>query len=213
MVTVDTDRVQHKGIYHATKRTFDFIASCMALIVLSPLFLVTAIVIKIDDPRGSVFYSQVRVGKDGRKFKMYKFRSMITNADSYIDDLMKYNEIDGAMFKMKDDPRITRVGRFLRKHSLDELPQLVNVLKGDMSLVGPRPPLPREVEQYSATEVQRLLVIPGCTGLWQVSGRNNVDFHTMVNLDLKYINKASLWVDFTILIRTIQIIFRPNDAY
>ncbi|MGR6794511.1 sugar transferase [Levilactobacillus brevis] len=213
MVTVDSQRVQSKWIYHIIKRLFDIIVSLTALVILSPVFLLIALVIKCDDSKGSAFYSQIRIGKDDQKFKMYKFRSMVSDADSRIDELLKYNEVDGAMFKMKEDPRITRVGKFLRRHSLDELPQLVNVLKGDMSLVGPRPPLPREVEQYSPIDTQRLLVTPGCTGLWQVSGRNDVDFHTMVELDLKYINKANLWMDFTILIRTIEIIIKPNNAY
>lgn len=167
----------------------------------------------MDDPDGGVFYSQVRIGKDGRKFRMFKFRSMITNADQKLKDLLQYNEIDGAMFKMKEDPRITKVGKFIRKHSLDELPQLLNVLAGDMSLVGPRPPLPREVKQYGVYDIQRLLVVPGCTGLWQVSGRNNVGFHTMVELDLQYISEANLWVDFVILLKTFRIIISPNDAY
>lgn len=212
-MTIDTDRVQNKWVYHTLKRTLDFVASFIALVLLSPVFALIAIAIKSDDPEGSIFYSQIRIGKNEQTFKMYKFRSMINGADSLKDELLKYNEIDGAMFKMKDDPRITRVGRFLRKHSLDELPQLVNVLKGDMSLVGPRPPLPSEVEQYSSVDTQRLLVVPGCTGLWQVTGRNDVDFHTMVELDLKYISKANLWVDFMIILKTVQVIVKPNNAY
>ncbi|MFC6260642.1 sugar transferase [Levilactobacillus fujinensis] len=212
-MTIDTDRVQKKKIYHFCKRVFDFLVSLIALIVLSPIFLVIAIAIKLDDPNGGVFYSQIRIGKDGRKFKMFKFRSMINDADKKLKALLKYNEVDGAMFKMKEDPRITRVGKFIRKHSLDELPQLVNVLLGDMSLVGPRPPLPREVKQYGLSDVQRLLVVPGCTGLWQVSGRNNVGFDTMVALDLKYIGEANIWIDFVILLKTFRIIVSPNDAY
>ncbi|KRK86096.1 bacterial sugar transferase family protein [Levilactobacillus koreensis JCM 16448] len=187
--------------------------SVIALVVLWPVFLVIAIAIKVDDPHGGVFYSQTRIGKDGRQFKMFKFRSMVTDADKKLKTLLKYNEIDGPMFKMKEDPRITRVGKFIRKHSLDELPQLVNVLLGDMSLVGPRPPLPREVKEYGLTDVQRLAVVPGCTGLWQISGRNNVSFDTMVALDLKYIREANIWVDFVILLKTFRIIISPNDAY
>lgn len=212
-MTIDTDRVRGKWIYHLCKRALDFCVSALALIILSPLFLIIAVAIKLDDPEGGVLYSQIRIGKDGRKFRMFKFRSMITNADQKLKDLLQYNEIDGAMFKMKEDPRITKVGKFIRKHSLDELPQLLNVLAGDMSLVGPRPPLPREVKQYGVSDTQRLLVVPGCTGLWQVSGRNNVGFHTMVELDLQYISDANLWVDFVILLKTFRIIISPNDAY
>ncbi|AKP65321.1 sugar transferase [Levilactobacillus koreensis] len=212
-VIADTDGVQKKRVYHICKRVFDLIMSVIALVVLWPVFLVIAIAIKVDDPHGGVFYSQTRIGKDGRQFKMFKFRSMVTDADKKLKTLLKYNEIDGPMFKMKEDPRITRVGKFIRKHSLDELPQLVNVLLGDMSLVGPRPPLPREVKEYGLTDVQRLAVVPGCTGLWQISGRNNVSFDTMVALDLKYIREANIWVDFVILLKTFRIIISPNDAY
>jgi len=212
-VIADTDGVQKKRVYHICKRVFDLIMSVIALVVLWPVFLVIAIAIKVDDPHGGVFYSQTRIGKDGRQFKMFKFRSMVTDADKKLKTLLKYNEIDGPMFKMKEDPRITRVGKFIRKHSLDELPQLVNVLLGDMSLVGPRPPLPREVKEYGLTDVQRLAVVPGCTGLWQISGRNNVSFDTMVALDLKYIREDNIWVDFVILLKTFRIIISPNDAY
>ncbi|MFC6260622.1 sugar transferase [Levilactobacillus fujinensis] len=212
-MTADPDGVQKKRAYHICKRVFDLIMSLVALIILWPVFLVIAIAIKIDDPRGGVFYSQTRIGKDGRRFKMFKFRSMVTDADKKLKMLLKYNDVDGAMFKMKEDPRITRVGKFIRKHSLDELPQLVNVLLGNMSLVGPRPPLPREVKEYGLADVQRLSVVPGCTGLWQISGRNNVSFETMVALDLKYIREANIWVDFVILLKTFRIIISPNDAY
>ncbi|WP_203641085.1 sugar transferase [Levilactobacillus andaensis] len=212
-VTADTDGAQKKRVYHICKRIFDLLMSVVALLILWPIFVVIAIAIKVDDPQGGVFYSQTRIGKDGRQFKMFKFRSMVMDADKKLATLLKYNEIDGAMFKMKEDPRITRVGKFIRKHSLDELPQLVNVLLGDMSLVGPRPPLPREVKEYGLTDVQRLSVVPGCTGLWQISGRNNVGFETMVALDLKYIQEANIWVDFVILLKTFRIIISPNDAY
>lgn len=168
---------------------------------------------KIDDPKGPVFYSQIRIGKNGRLFKMYKFRSMVVNADRKLKKLLKYNEIDGAMFKMKYDPRVTKIGRIIRKYSIDELPQLLNVIKGDMSLVGPRPPLEREVENYTEYDKQRLLVIPGCTGLWQVSERNNVGFHEMVELDIEYIDNANMWIDIQILLKTIWIMIVPNSAY
>ena len=149
--------------------------------------------IKWENPKGTIFYTQTRVGKYQILFKMYKFRSMQENADSIITKLKSQNEVDGAMFKMKHDPRVTKVGHFLRRHSLDEIPQLWNVFKGDMSLVGPRPPLEREVVQYTDYDKQRLSVKPGCTGLWQVSGRNNVGFHEMVELDLKYIKERGLY--------------------
>lgn len=144
---------------------------------------------------------------------MYKFRSMIVNANQLLGKLKNQNEVDGAMFKMKHDPRITKVGHFIREHSLDELPQLVNVLKGDMSLAGPRPPLPSEVKQYTNYDRQRLYVIPGCTGLWQVTERNNVGFNEMVKLDLKYIQHASLSYDFWIIWKTITIIIKPNSFH
>lgn len=176
------------------------------------LFLIIIIWIKIDD-RGPVFFSQTRVGKDGKEFKMYKFRSMVTNAEELKHKLMKQNEVDGAMFKMKDDPRITKAGKFIRKTSLDELPQLWNVLIGDMSLVGPRPPLPAEVAHYSEHDMQRLMVKPGCTGLWQVTARNTVRFKDMVGIDLTYIQRANLMYDFWILLCTVKVVIIPNGAY
>ena len=144
---------------------------------------------------------------------MYKFRSMIVDADKKLEDLLEKNEVDGAMFKMKHDPRITKVGRFTRKHSLDELPQLWNVLIGDMTLVGPRPPLEREVANYSEYDKQRLIVKPGCTGLWQISGRNSMGFDEMVELDLLYIERRNLIFDIYVIIKTFAIIVMPNDAY
>ena len=144
---------------------------------------------------------------------MWKFRSMVANADQMVYKLMEQNEIEGAMFKIKDDPRITHIGAFIRKYSIDELPQLFNILNGDMSLVGPRPPLPREVADYTEYDKQRLAVIPGATGLWQVSGRSDVGFDEMVDLDIEYINTASWWNDIKILFRTVYIVIRPNGAY
>lgn len=169
---------------------------------------------KIKQEDGSpIIYKQVRVGKNGKHFEMYKFRSMVVNADRLLEKLKDQNEVNGAMFKMKQDPRITKIGHFIREHSLDELPQLVNVLKGDMSLVGPRPPLPSEVEQYTDYDKQRLYVIPGCTGLWQATKRNDVGFNEMVELDLKYIRHASVSFDLRIIARTIEIMFKPNGSY
>jgi lipopolysaccharide/colanic/teichoic acid biosynthesis glycosyltransferase len=199
--------------YIFTKRCFDLLASLLGLVLLSGVFLVIAVLIKIDDPHGKVFYSQTRLGKDGQYFQMWKFRSMVVGADKMVDQLLEQNEVAGAMFKIKDDPRITRVGRVLRKYSLDELPQLYNVLVGDMSLVGPRPPLPREVRKYTDYDRQRLAVIPGITGLWQISGRNDVDFSEMVALDIRYINRASNYQDIKILFKTILVVIHPKGAY
>ncbi|MDC2866205.1 sugar transferase [Bacillus sp. BP-3] len=198
--------------YLVAKRCMDFVGALCGLIVLSPIFLIVAILIKYEDPKGSVFFKQIRVGKDGKEFYMYKFRSMVTDAEERLNGLLKYNEVSGAMFKMKEDPRVTKLGKFIRKTSIDELPQLLNVLKGDMSLVGPRPPLPREVKEYTSYDKQRLLVTPGCTGLWQVTERNNVGFKEMVELDLEYISKRGLLYDLKIIIKTIQIIIKSNGA-
>ena len=198
--------------YRILKRSFDIIASVIGLVVLSPVFLAIAIAIKCDDG-GPVFYDQIRIGKNGKKFKMYKFRSMRVNAEDEIEKLQEHSEVDGAMFKMKNDPRVTRVGKFIRKTSIDEFPQLLNVLLGQMSIVGPRPPLPREVADYTQYDKQRLYVKPGCTGLWQVTARNSVGFQEMVNIDLDYIQRRSIWLDLKIMFKTVKVIFVPNEAY
>lgn len=211
--TINKDQIKKRIFYHFFKRFFDELLSIIAIILLIPIFIIIAVLIKIDDPNGPIIYSQIRVGKNGHLFKMYKFRSMVVNADKKLKMLLDQNDVKGAMFKMKSDPRVTRVGKFIRKYSIDELPQLLNVIKGDMSLVGPRPPLTREVREYTEYDKQRLLVIPGCTGLWQVGERNNVGFHEMVELDLKYIRKAGILFDFYILIKTIMIMVCPNNAY
>jgi exopolysaccharide biosynthesis polyprenyl glycosylphosphotransferase len=205
--------LEEKKFYLVAKRTMDIIGAIVGLILTSIIFLVVAIAIKFEDPKGTVFFSQTRVGKNGKEFKMYKFRSMVSDAEERLKDLLKYNETTGAMFKMKNDPRVTKVGRFIRKTSIDELPQLWNVLKGDMSLVGPRPPLPREVEQYTEYDKQRLLVTPGCTGLWQISGRSNVGFNEMVELDLQYIRNRSILLDLKIIIKTVFVLFGSKDAF
>ena len=199
--------------YLITKRCFDFTASLIGLILLSGIFLVLAVLIKIDDLHGKVFYSQTRLGKNGKNFQMWKFRSMVAGADKMVDKLLKKNDVEGAMFKIKDDPRITRVGRVIRKYSLDELPQLYNVLRGDMSLVGPRPPLPREVVKYTDYDRQRLIVVPGVTGLWQISGRNDLGFAEMVALDIHYINNACISEDLKILLKTVLVVIHPTGAY
>lgn len=212
-ITIDAGRQHRRYGYRFIKRVFDFVASLLGLIILSPLFLLIAIAIKVEDPKGAVFYSQTRLGRGEVPFKMYKFRSMVSNADELLEKLLKDNEIDGAMFKMQDDPRVTKIGRFIRKYSIDELPQLLNVLQGSMSLVGPRPPLPREVEEYSDYDKQRLAVKPGCTGLWQATVRNSVGFDEMVKLDLTYISKRSVAFDVYIMFKTVVIMFKPNGAY
>jgi exopolysaccharide biosynthesis polyprenyl glycosylphosphotransferase len=199
--------------YLIAKRLMDICGAIIGLVCLSWSFLIVAILIKLEDPKGPVFFKQVRVGKDGKEFYMYKFRSMVTNAEELLESMLHLNETTGAMFKMKNDPRVTKVGRFIRKTSIDELPQLWNVLKGEMSLVGPRPPLPREVAQYTEYDKQRLLVTPGCTGLWQVSGRNDLGFNEMVELDLKYIRERSILYDLKIILKTIKIMIKPNTAY
>lgn len=212
-ITIDAVRQHRRYGYRFVKRVFDFVASLLGLIILSPLFLIIAIAIKLEDPKGSVFYSQTCLGRGETPFKMYKFRSMVSNADELLEQLLKNNEIDGAMFKMQDDPRVTKIGKFIRKYSIDELPQLLNVLQGSMSLVGPRPPLPREVAEYTEYDKQRLAVKPGCTGLWQATVRNSVGFDEMVKLDLLYISKRSVSFDVYILFKTVVIMFKPNGAY
>lgn len=199
--------------YLVMKRAIDIIGSFCGLVVLSILFVIIALLIKLEDPKGKVFFKQLRIGKDGKEFYMYKFRSMASDAEERLKELLALNEVSGAMFKMKDDPRVTKIGKFIRKTSVDELPQLFNVLRGDMSLVGPRPPLPREVAEYSAYDKQRLLVVPGCTGLWQVSGRSNVGFSEMVELDLKYIEIRNIIVDLKIIFKTVILLFGSKNAY
>ena len=211
-VELDPSKVNGRLVYHTVKRGFDILASGVSLVLLSSLFGILTVKIKKEDG-GPAFYSQTRIGKNGKPFKMWKFRSMIVNADKMVKQLEEQNEIDGAMFKIKDDPRVTKIGHVIRKYSLDELPQLWNVLKGDMSLVGPRPPLPMEVADYTDYDKLRLTVTPGCTGLWQVTKRNDADFDEMVELDLEYINKSSLWFDFKILLKTVGVVIHPNSAY
>ena len=187
--------------------------SILALILLAPLFLVVAIVIKLTSP-GPVFFVQVRVGQFGQTFSFYKFRSMYTDAEKRKAALLAQNQSkDGVIFKMKNDPRITPIGRFIRKTSIDELPQFLNVLYGDMSIVGPRPPLPSEVRQYSIEDRKRLNVRPGLTCLWQVSGRSDIPFREQVRLDKEYISSRSLKHDLWILLRTIPAILSGKGAY
>ncbi|MFJ9383236.1 sugar transferase [Peribacillus sp. NPDC101481] len=199
--------------YLRMKRLIDIFGSIIGLILLSPVFLMVAILIKIEDPKGPIFFKQLRVGKNETQFQMYKFRSMVSNAEEQLKDLLALNEVSGAMFKMKNDPRITKIGKFIRRTSIDELPQLLNVLKGEMSLVGPRPPLRREVDEYSLFDKQRLLVTPGCTGLWQVNGRNSLGFEEMVKLDIFYIDNRNLFFDIKIILKTVKCMINSDEAY
>lgn len=195
------------------KRLIDMAASGILLILLAPLFLTIMGLIYISSP-GPVFYKQTRVGRWGKLFTMWKFRSMYLNADQRLKEIMAQNEMaGGVIFKMKNDPRIFPVGRFIRKASIDELPQLWNVLKGDMSLVGPRPALPSEVNQYSLQDRQRLEVIPGITCIWQVSGRSDIPFPQQVQLDVQYIQSHSVWLDIKLLLQTVPAVLLSRGAY
>ena len=201
-----------KPVYEFFKRIFDIVMCSFALVVLSPVFLIVAIAIKCQDG-GNVFYSQTRLTKDGKEFEMYKFRSMCPDADKKLEELMDQNEMEGPAFKMKDDPRITKVGRFIRKTSIDELPQLVNVIKGDMSIVGPRPPLVREVEQYTPYQLHRLDVKTGLSCYRECYGRSNIhSFDEWVKSDLKYIRERSFWTDIKVILLTIKVVLTGSGA-
>lgn len=191
--------------YWVGRRAQDILFSGLASVVLLPLMALIALVIVVDDPSAGPIFTQTRIGRKGRPFKFYKFRTMCPNAEQQLDSLLAQNEMDGPVFKIKEDPRITRVGRVLRKTSLDELPQLWNVLRGDMSIVGPRPPLPREVEQYGPYEWQRLYITPGMTCYWQMAPhRNDMSFEEWLQLDLKYMRERSFWVDWKIIFGTVR---------
>ncbi|MFS8354562.1 sugar transferase [Bacillus nitratireducens] len=207
------EEVNQGWLYLFMKRLMDMVGALCGLILLLPIFFIVALLIKLEDPKGPIFFKQNRVGKNEKEFGMYKFRSMVTGAEEKLKELLQHNEVSGAMFKMKDDPRVTKIGKFIRKTSIDELPQLLNVLKGEMSLVGPRPPLPREVKEYTSYDKQRLLVTPGCTGLWQVTERNSVGFKEMVELDLTYIQHRSLWFDVKLIFKTVLVLFGSKDAF
>lgn len=204
--------VKESILYSITKRLIDIVGSLCGIILLSPLFLIVAILIKLEDPKGKVFFAQDRNGRYPKTFKMYKFRSMVHNAEDLLKDLMDRNEQTGPVFKINDDPRITKVGKFIRKTSIDELPQLFNVLKGDMSLVGPRPPIPHEVDQYNSYQMQRLAVKPGLTCIWQVSGRNNIGFDEWVEMDIEYIKTRNLWLDIKLIFKTVFVLFGDENA-
>ena len=213
-IAIDFSEVLAKEsiLYSVTKRLIDIVGSLCGIILLSPLFLIVAILIKLEDPKGKVFFAQERNGRYPKTFKMYKFRSMVHNAEDLLKDLMDRNEQTGPVFKINDDPRITKVGKFIRKTSIDELPQLFNVLKGDMSLVGPRPPIPHEVEQYNSYQMQRLAVKPGLTCIWQVSGRNNIGFDEWVEMDIEYIKTRNLWLDIKLIFKTVGVLFGDDNA-
>jgi len=194
------------------KRTVDILISFICLALLSPLFGLIALLVWLEDG-GPIFFSQTRVGQFGRHFKMYKFRSMCLDAEQRLKELLARNRHkEGVTFKIQDDPRITRTGKWLRKFSFDELPQLCNVLIGNMSLVGPRPPLPREVEKYSPAHRRRLAIKPGITCIWQISGRSEIDFSGQVQLDVNYIETQSLWMDLKILARTVPAVLSGKGA-
>ncbi len=210
LITVKGVRLSKTNLL--VKRIFDLIVAGIVLLVGLPLWLLIALGIKLTSS-GPVFYAQTRVGRDGETFAMLKFRSMYADADERLAELMSQNEATGPLFKMRDDPRVTRVGRFLRKFSVDEFPQLLNVFRGEMSLVGPRPPLPHETEKYSPNDWRRLEVVPGMTGLWQVSGRSSLTFEEMVRLDLFYIENWSVSLDITLLFRTLPAMLSTRGAY
>lgn len=206
--------VRNKKSYLFFKRLIDIVGSSVGILLFFPVLIILTIAIKLEDG-GPVFFKQKRVGHNGKIFEIYKFRSMTTDAEKIKATLMDQNEVEGAMFKMKNDPRVTHVGKFIRRHSLDELPQFFNVFMGDMSLVGPRPPLIDEVSKYTEYQKQRLLVKPGLSGLWQVSGRNNLSFSEMVDLDLKYIENRTILLDIKIIMKTFfeMIVVKKNGAF
>lgn len=197
-------RLRRRIIYRVGKRIFDIVFSVIILACFSWLFLIVSIAIKIDSPDGPVFYSQTRIGRDGREFRMYKFRSMVPDADEHLEQLLDRNEKTGPVFKLRNDPRVTRVGRVIRKLSIDELPQFINVLKGDLSVVGPRPALPREVAEYSPRQRLRLACEQGLTCYWQTRhDRDSVTFDEWVDLDLLYIKTCGFWTDLKLIARTV----------
>ncbi|HFD8685425.1 TPA: sugar transferase [Clostridium perfringens] len=203
---------QGNRIYLFFKRLIDILGAGFGLIILSPIFFIVAIAIKFEDSKGSILFSQKRVGQYGKEFNMYKFRSMVSNAEELKAKLMAQNEMSGPMFKMKHDPRITKVGKFIRKTSIDELPQLINILKGEMSLVGPRPSLPKEVDKFEPWMLERLEVKPGLTCYWQVMGRNDIDFEDWMKLDIKYVHDRNLWLDIKLIFKTFFVLFGDESA-
>jgi len=202
---------EKKPRYFIIKTIIDIIGALCGIILLSPVMLVVAILIKIDS-KGPVFFAQQRVGKDGREFMMYKFRSMCLDAEFFLDKLKDRNEMSGPMFKIKEDPRVTKVGKFIRKTSIDELPQLFNILKGEMSLVGPRPSLPKEVAGFTPFQKQRLVAKPGLTCYWQIRGRSDVNFEEWMQMDVKYIEERNTWIDLSLIFKTVRVMFGDVGA-
>ena len=205
------EQMEHREVYEFLKRFVDIICSLIGLIVLMPLLVIVAILIRIES-EGSIIFSQDRVGKYGIVFKMYKFRSMVANAEELKEKLTNENERTGPMFKIKNDPRITKVGCFIRKTSIDELPQLVNILKGDMSIVGPRPSLINEVNEFEDWMLKRLRVKPGLTCYWQVSGRDDIEFNQWMKLDIKYVDERNTLIDTKLILKTFLVLFGDNHA-
>ncbi|WP_289128197.1 sugar transferase [uncultured Clostridium sp.] len=212
-IRVEFDNIDEnkKRIYEISKRAIDIIGAGSGLLLLSPVIAIVACAVKFTS-KGPIFFSQKRVGKNGKIFEMYKFRSMVVNAEELKEKLVHQNEMSGPMFKMKDDPRVTKIGKFIRKTSIDELPQLWNVLKGDMSLVGPRPSLLKEVKQFEKWMYKRLTVKPGLTCYWQVSGRNNIDFEDWMKLDISYVEDRNLWIDIKLIFKTVFVLFGDKNA-
>lgn len=205
------EKKEYRLIYSILKRLIDIVGALFGLIILSPILIIVGVLIKLES-KGPIIFAQKRVGLNGKEFKMYKFRSMVANAEEIKEKLKEKNEMSGPMFKIKDDPRITKIGKFIRKTSIDELPQLINVLKGDMSLVGPRPSLPNEVKEFEPWMLKRLDVKPGLTCYWQVMGRNNIDFENWMKLDIKYVNERSLWLDIKLIFKTFFVLFGDKNA-
>lgn len=206
-----TKKTIKEKIYNKAKRITDVTLSSAALVALSPVFLVTAVAIKLDS-KGPVFYSQERVGKDFKIFKMYKFRSMCIDADEMLDQLQALNEKTGPTFKIKNDPRVTKVGKIIRKLSIDELPQLINIIKGDMAIVGPRPALIKEVEQFTPEQLEKLTVPQGLTCIWQIEGRDNPDFEYQIRLDKEYIKRKGFLFDIKLILLTIPSVINGKTA-
>lgn len=205
------ERYAKSFYYYFLKRLIDTIFSLTGIILLSPIFLIVSVLIKIDS-KGPVIFAQERVGKNGKHFKMYKFRSMIPDAEKHLTELKEKNEMSGPMFKMKEDPRVTKIGKFIRKTSIDELPQLFNVIKGDMSLVGPRPNLPKEVAKFNSYHKLKLLAKPGLTCYWQVRGRNEIGFEDWMKLDVKYIEERNTFIDLKLIWKTFFVLFGDEHA-
>lgn len=205
--------VQGRYAYRFFKRTFDIVFSLLMIVAFCWLFVIIAILVKVDDPKGPILFKQDRVGKDGRVFKMHKFRSMVVDAEERLEELKELNEKTGPVFKMREDPRVTRVGHWLRKLSLDELPQFWDVLKGDISIVGPRPALPKEVTEYDSYQRQRLLVKPGITCYWQTRmNRDSIIFDEWVDLDLHYIKQCGIWTDIKLIVQTVGVVLTAQGS-